>query len=1137
MRARAEQHSREVMGKLKNKLQQVRSATGSVFSDERYLEDAEEALEEGGGGAGFDGGPSGGFAEIRGGAGAQGLSGAGDEKETKALLASRHAAERLEGLKRVTALYSVGRDASAYFPDVVKLVVDGSFACKKLVYLYLARYAHTRPDEALLSINAFQKELGATNPLLRALALRAMTSIRLPIVAHLQSLAVKRCAVDPCPHVRRAAVHALPRICALDPEQRSLAVEIISVALNDGEPGVLGSVLGIFVEVCPDRLDLLHPHFRKLCRVLADLDEWAQTSALTLLTRYCRIYFVAPPGFADFSADDELDDWQGYSHGTAFGSGLGGDASNVTGGGDADDAGSFTRAAEVAAQNFYSDEGESSDDDGADKHRSDEADSPRASAGDAAVVQQHGAGRDGQDDEQMVSSQNGQKTLQTIDPDHRLLLRCAAALVHSTSTGVAVALAALFVNTAPARETREAIRPLMAAMHSSRESQYVSLANIATLASQRPGVFRGHIKRFLIKSSDAAFVRALKIDVLTHLADESNIKGLLGELEAYTRDPDRVFVTAVVRALGVIADRIPAVAADCASALVRMCVHAPDDVAREAALNAVALVARDPQQRAGDAEALLRAYPHMTSSGARATVLWMGGEFSTLGDDVALATLEMLRLAAKSYARADPPESSGVRSAVLGLAAKLSLLQRSAGINVDRPEVKLLLEYVLNLARWDTDVDIRDKARMLRGLTLDGKLDGLKVGAPADSEDPLEPEEGTAAAEAMLLVRKKPPVLAAPAPDRSAWTMGSLSHLMCHRAPGYEPLPDWAEVGSDPSLRDPPVVQTAAAAAASIDANGETETGSEYSYTDSDYSYTGSSSYTDSSDDYTDEESVDGSSVDGANGDANAGVADSAGVSEIMADLNVADEDGPEPEPEPEPEVPNSSSRRPLLHHTDGRGLAVDYAFSWEPSQRGGRHVRVLLFMINTTASTLGPVVVAIGDSEVQVKKVTPNRPAITIADVEFAFALDALPATITVSGVAGGAKHTARASLRPVAGALLRPQNVGEDVFAGARDAMLEGGAESAKKVLLDPDLANAISVRDILRTCANVREVRVDEHAGVVEAAGEALDGSGKYFLLVTVSSSGDAKVSAVGDDDGFAAALCAQVQAAMQAANDDD
>lgn len=51
-----------------------------------------------------------------------------------------------------------------------------------------------------------------------------------------------------------------------------------------------------FEETCPERLDLLHKHFRALCRALADVDEWGQVVMIGLLTRYARTQFTSPLG-------------------------------------------------------------------------------------------------------------------------------------------------------------------------------------------------------------------------------------------------------------------------------------------------------------------------------------------------------------------------------------------------------------------------------------------------------------------------------------------------------------------------------------------------------------------------------------------------------------------------------------------------------------------------------------------------------------------------------------------------------------------------------------------------------------------------------------------------------------------------
>ena len=71
------------------------------------------------------------------------------------------------------------------YDDMKYLVKDGA---KKL------RDATNLTDEALLSINSFQKDLAHANPRVRALALRVMSSIRVNVIVPVVILAVKKCA-------------------------------------------------------------------------------------------------------------------------------------------------------------------------------------------------------------------------------------------------------------------------------------------------------------------------------------------------------------------------------------------------------------------------------------------------------------------------------------------------------------------------------------------------------------------------------------------------------------------------------------------------------------------------------------------------------------------------------------------------------------------------------------------------------------------------------------------------------------------------------------------------------------------------------------------------------------------------------
>lgn len=57
---------------------------------------------------------------------------------------------------------------------------------------------------------------------------------------------------------------------------------------------VAGSVVVAFEEVCPDRIDLIHKNYRKLCNLLVDVEEWGQVVIISMLTRYARTQFITP---------------------------------------------------------------------------------------------------------------------------------------------------------------------------------------------------------------------------------------------------------------------------------------------------------------------------------------------------------------------------------------------------------------------------------------------------------------------------------------------------------------------------------------------------------------------------------------------------------------------------------------------------------------------------------------------------------------------------------------------------------------------------------------------------------------------------------------------------------------------------
>merc|ERR1740128_438479 len=201
---------------------------------------------------------------------------------------------KLEAMKRIIGMVAKGRDASELFPAVVKNVVSKNIEVKKLVFVYLVRYAEEQQDLALLSISTFQRALRDPNQLIRASALRVLSSIRVPVIVPIMMLAIRDSVGDLSPYMRKTAAHAIPKLYDLDPEQKDELVNVIERLLSDQTTLVVGSAVMAFEQVCPERTDLIHVNYRKLCSILVDVEEWGQVIIIGMLTRYARTQFTDP---------------------------------------------------------------------------------------------------------------------------------------------------------------------------------------------------------------------------------------------------------------------------------------------------------------------------------------------------------------------------------------------------------------------------------------------------------------------------------------------------------------------------------------------------------------------------------------------------------------------------------------------------------------------------------------------------------------------------------------------------------------------------------------------------------------------------------------------------------------------------
>lgn len=427
---------------------------------------------------------------------------------------------KLEAMKRIIAMVAKGRDASDLFPAVVKNVVSKNIEVKKLVYVYLVRYAEEQQDLALLSISTFQRALKDPNQLIRAGALRVLSSIRVSMIVPIVMLAIRDSASDMSPYVRKTAAHAIPKLYSLDVEQKEELIGVIEKLLSDRTTLVVGSAVMAFEEVCPERVDLIHKNYRKLCNLLVDVDEWGQIIIINMLTRYARTQFV-DPNRDDY---DEMD---------------GGDA----------------------ARPFYDETTSDEDDDDAD---------PKAIENESNADGDH-APESSERKSKATMRRTPKKVVYQLDADHRLLLRQTKPLLQSRNASVVMTVAQLYHHIAPRNEVALVAKALIRLMRSHKEVQSVVLTCIASMSTQRKSIFELYIKSFFVRtSSDATHIKLLKLEILTNLATGASISVILREFQTYISSNDKAFVAATIQAIGRCAASIREVTETCLSGLVHL---------------------------------------------------------------------------------------------------------------------------------------------------------------------------------------------------------------------------------------------------------------------------------------------------------------------------------------------------------------------------------------------------------------------------------------------------------------------------------------------------------------------------------------------------------------------------------------
>lgn len=685
--------------------------------------------------------------------------------------------DRIAALTRIVAMISKGRDASSFLPAVLKLTSASNLDVRKLVYIVLLRYANNNPDLTLLSINSFQRDLSDPSPLIRAMALRVLSSIKVAMVAPIVLMAVTKASHDPNLYVRKIAALAIPKCYQIDRSQVDTLQEVLRTLLSDRSPFVLGAALSAFQRMCPTNWDLIHQNYRKICHALADMDEWGQIVALQVLSRYARANLSQPKAKEGTAAE-----LAGPSADTPSSSAL------------------RTPEAEPANEPSTSSK-KAADVDGLEAFLSNDA--PASSKG-------LSLSRTASSATPTITS----RSPSDMDRDLELLLSKSQGLLHSRNPAVVLAVARLILYLAPSSDHDMLTRPLVRLLRATPDVTYLVLLNILAVSRSKPSLFAPYVTSFFLGASheEPIFVSLLKLDVLVTVCKIGNLHLVLTEISSHMRSADAAVASHAVHCLGELALRkdLDASSTCLGSLLDLLRKRKSGPRVGDATIARAVLVIKNllqlevvgseigtesrrtaaivyrlaallfgtvPKTPAAGEKAKRKPKAKVIGKGAilhpeaRASILWLLGQHArqsiSISDPTSprdqgqesrtLAELivpDILRRCAVNFAN----ESSTVKLQILTTSSKAfaflpsvltptPALEEGAQGRSERlmGTVTVLHFYLLKLARYDADFDVRDRARFLKGLTAPLATQKPKATTKAD-----EGEEASATAGASV---------------------------------------------------------------------------------------------------------------------------------------------------------------------------------------------------------------------------------------------------------------------------------------------------------------------------------------------------------------------------------------------------
>lgn len=217
---------------------------------------------------------------------------------------------------------------------------------------------------------------------------------------------------------------------------------------------------------------------------------------------------------------------------------------------------------------------------------------------------------------------------------------------------------------------------------------FVALRNIQLLVQRRPQILRHHVHKFFCSFRDPAYIKMIKLDIISRLAHEQNAKDVLEELQDYASEVDIEFARRAINAIGRLALKLEFMVDECVQALLDIIESHVNYAIQEAIVVVKDILRQYPSRYEYIIPLLYETVDSLDEPRAKMAMIWIVGEYGDRIDNSEEIMEDFL------FTFLD--ESTEIQLALLTATVKYFLLQPSKGANMVQTILKWATEKVSN---------------------------------------------------------------------------------------------------------------------------------------------------------------------------------------------------------------------------------------------------------------------------------------------------------------------------------------------------------------------------------------------------------------------------------------------------------